>query len=109
MTCGTPVGRRNLRRPINHQAQKIISNAVTEVSTLRGRLGAFQKNTIAATVRSLGVAVENTSAANSSIKDANFAEETAGLTRNQILVQAATNVLGLANQAPQSALSLLRG
>ena len=91
------------------QAQKIIATAVTEVSTLRGRLGAFQKNTIAATVRSLGVAVENTSAANSSIKDANFAEETAGLTRNQILVQAATNVLGLANQAPQSALSLLRG
>ncbi len=91
------------------QAQKIISNAVTEVSTLRGRLGAFQKNTIGATIRSLGVAVENTSAANSSIKDANFAEETAGLTRNQILVQAATNVLGLANQAPQSALSLLRG
>jgi flagellin len=91
------------------QAQKIISNAVTEVSTLRGRLGAFQKNTIGATVRSLGVALENTSAAESSIKDANFAEETASLTRNQILVQAATNVLGLANQAPQSALSLLRG
>lgn len=91
------------------QAQKIIANAVTEVSTLRGRLGAFQKNTIGATIRSLGVAVENTSAANSSIKDANFAEETASLTRNQILVQAATNVLGLANQAPQSALSLLRG
>ena len=90
------------------QAQKIIGNAVTEVSSLRGRLGAFQKNTIGATVRSLGVAVENTSAANSSIKDANFAEETASLTRNQILVQAATTVLGLANQAPQSALSLLR-
>ncbi len=91
------------------QAQKIIGNAITEVSTLRGRLGAFQKNTIAATVRSLGVAVENTSAANSSIKDADFAAETASLTRNQILVQAATNVLGLANQSPQSALSLLRG
>ncbi len=91
------------------QAQKIISNAVTEVSSLRGRLGAFQKNTIGATIRSLGVAVENTSAAESSIKDADFATETASLTRNQILVQAASTVLGLANSAPQSALSLLRG
>jgi flagellin len=90
------------------QAQKIIGGAINEVSGLRGRLGAFQKNTIGATIRSLGVAVENTSAAESSIKDANFAEETAGLTRNQILVQAATNVLGLANQAPQSALRLLQ-
>lgn len=90
------------------QAQKIIGNAITEVSTLRGRLGAFQKNTIGATVRSLGVALENTTAAESSIKDANFAEETASLTRNQILVQAATNVLGLANQAPQQALRLLQ-
>lgn len=91
------------------QAQKIISSAITEVSSLRGRLGAFQKNTIGATVRSLGVAVENTSAAASSIKDADFASETAALTRNQILVQAATSVLGLANQSPQTALALLRG
>lgn len=91
------------------QAQKIIASSITEVSSLRGRLGAFQKNTIGATVRSLGVAVENTSAAESSIKDADFAAETASLTRNQILVQAATNVLGLANQTPQTALSLLRG
>jgi flagellin len=89
------------------QAQKIIASAVTEVSTLRGRLGAFQKNTIGATVRSLGVALENTSAAESSIKDADFASETASLTRNQILVQASTNILGLANQAPQQALRLL--
>ena len=90
------------------QAQKIIASAVNEVSSLRGRLGAFQKNTIGSTIRSLGVAVENTSAAESSIKDANFAEETAALTRNQILVQAATQVLGLANQTPQSALRLLQ-
>jgi flagellin len=90
------------------QAQKIIGNAISEVSTLRGRLGAFQKNTIGATVRSLGVALENTSAAESSIKDANFAEETAALTRNQILAQASTNILGLANQAPQQALRLLQ-
>jgi flagellin len=90
------------------QAQSIIYNTINEIGALRGRLGAFQKNTIGATIRSLGVAVENTSAAESSIKDANFAEETASLTRNQILVAAATNVLGLANQAPQAALKLLQ-
>ncbi|MBY0313148.1 MAG: flagellin, partial [Phycisphaerales bacterium] len=90
-------------------AQKVIAESINQVSSTRGRLGAFQKNTIGATIRSLGVSLENTSAAESSIRDANFAAETAGLTRNQILVQAATNVLGLANQSPQSALSLLRG
>jgi len=90
-------------------AQKIVSAAIDEVNTLRGRLGAFQKNTIGATVRSLGVSLENTTAAESSIRDANFASETAALTRNQILVQAATNVLGIANQSPQASLSLLRG
>lgn len=90
-------------------AQKVIAESINQVSSTRGRLGAFQKNVIGATIRSLGVSLENTSAAESSIRDANFATETAGLTRNQILVQAATNVLGLANQAPQSALALLRG
>lgn len=91
------------------QAQKIVGNAINEVNSLRGRLGAFQKNTIGATVRSLNVSLENTTAAESSIRDADFATETAALTRNQILVQASTNILGLANQTPQSALSLLRG
>lgn len=91
------------------KAQQIVDKTIEQVSSLRGRLGAFQKNTIGATIRSLNVSLENTSAAESTIRDANFATETAGLTRNQILVQASTNVLGLANQAPQSALSLLRG
>lgn len=89
-------------------AQKVIAEAINQVSSTRGRLGAFQKNTIGATIRSLNVSLENTTAAESSIRDANFATETAGLTRNQILVSAATNILGLSNQAPQSALQLLR-
>ena len=100
----------NVVNPVGNdltQAQNIISNAINQVSTLRGRLGAFQSNTIGSTVRSLGVAVENTSAAESSIKDADFATETANLTRNQILVQSATSVLKIANAAPQSALALL--
>jgi flagellin len=55
----------------------------------------------------LSVAFENTSAAESSIRDTDFATETAELTRSQILVNAATNVLSIANQQPQSVLALL--
>ncbi|MEM6460031.1 MAG: flagellin, partial [Planctomycetota bacterium] len=44
------------------EAQKVVNDAISEVSTLRGRLGAFQKNTVGSTIRSLGVALENTSA-----------------------------------------------
>lgn len=88
-------------------AQKIVGKAIEEVSSTRGRLGAFQKNVVGATIRSLNVAFENTTAAESVIRDADFASETAALTRNQILVQASTNVLALANQSPQNVLSLL--
>jgi len=88
-------------------AQKIVAESIKQVSALRGRMGAFQKNTVGATIRSLGIAVENTSAAQSIVRDADFASETAQLTRSQILVNASTNVLALANQQPQSALQLL--
>jgi flagellin len=88
-------------------AQEVVAKAIDQVSSLRGRLGAFQQNTIGATIRSLGVAVENTAAAESTIRDADFATETSSLTRNQILVSASTNVLALANSAPQSVLQLL--
>ncbi|MBX3379287.1 MAG: flagellin [Phycisphaeraceae bacterium] len=88
-------------------AQKVVNKAIEQISSLRGRLGAFQSNTVGSTIRSLSVSVENTTAAESAIRDADFAAETAGLTRSQILVNASTNVLGLANQAPQSVLQLL--
>ena len=88
-------------------AQKIVSQAIEQVSSTRGRLGAFQKNTVGATIRSLGIALENTTAAESVIRDTDFAKETAALTRNQILVQASTNTLSLANSQPQQVLSLL--
>ncbi|MEM6854579.1 MAG: flagellin [Planctomycetota bacterium] len=89
------------------EAQKVVNDAISEVSTLRGRLGAFQKNTVGSTIRSLGVALENTSAAESAIRDTDFAAETAELTRSQILVQASTNALGIANSQPQNVLALL--
>jgi flagellin len=89
------------------KAQRIVDAAIKQVSSLRGRLGAFQKNTVAATINSLGVALENTAAAESSIRDTDFARETADLTRQQILSQAATQALSIANSQPQSVLSLL--
>ncbi|HVT89726.1 MAG TPA: flagellin [Tepidisphaeraceae bacterium] len=89
-------------------AQKIVDKAIKQVSQLRGRLGAFQKFTIGSTVNALGVAFENVSASESAIRDTDFAQETANLTRSQILAQAATTVLAQANASPQAALSLLR-
>ncbi len=89
-------------------AQKIVDSATSQVATLRGRLGAFQKYTIGATISNLGVALENVSASQSAITDTDFAEETANMTRSQILSQAAQSVLSQANSAPQSALNLLR-
>lgn len=88
-------------------AQRIVRQASREVSTLRGRLGAFQKNTIRPTVNSLQITFENTSAAESAIRDTDFARETGELTRAQILVSAATATLQLANSAPASVLQLL--
>jgi flagellin len=89
-------------------AQNIVDDAVNQVSSLRGRLGAFQSDTLNSTINSLNVAYENASSANSDIADADFAGETANLTRNQILVQSATTVLSQANAAPKSALTLLQ-
>jgi len=90
------------------RAAKVVEESIRQVSGLRGRLGAFQKNVIGATIRNLGISLENSSAAESVIRDADFAAETATLTRGQILSQAAGNSLGLANQQPQAALQLLR-
>jgi flagellin len=90
-------------------AQKIVSKAIDQISGLRGRLGAFQKNVVGSTINALGVSLENTSAAESAIRDTDFAAETAQLTRSQILVQAATAAVGIAKSAPQSVLQLLGG
>ncbi|MBK8913777.1 MAG: flagellin [Phycisphaerales bacterium] len=92
----------------NYQAaQDIVRAAQDQISTLRGRLGAFQKNTLETTANALNVTLENTSAAESAIRDTDFAQQTSDLTRSQILVQSATNVLRLANSSPQNVLALL--
>lgn len=88
-------------------AEKVVKASISDIASLRGRLGAFQKNIIGSTIRSLGVSLENTTAAEAAIRDTDFASETAQLTRAQILVNATTNVLAIANAQPQSVLQLL--
>jgi flagellin len=88
-------------------ALSVIDDAINDVSGIRGGIGAAV-NRLANTVSNLATAVENLSAANSRIRDVDVAEETARLTRGQILVQAGVSVLAQANQAPAVALSLLR-
>jgi len=90
-----------------YTAQNILSETITDISKLRGRLGSFQKNTLATTINSLKITGENLMAADSAIRDTDFAAETSNLTRGQILVQAATAVLAQANAAPQAVLQLL--
>jgi flagellin len=90
-------------------AQKVLTESIRQVATLRGRLGAFQKNILETNTNSLTVALENVTASESAIRDADFAKETAALTRAQILVQANTSVLAQANSTPQNVLALLNG
>lgn len=91
------------------QASEIISEAVRQVAIMRGRLGAFEKNTLDTNINQLNITAENLMSSESAIRDADFAMETSELTRNQVLVQAGTNVLGIANQTPQNVLRLLGG
>ena len=100
-------GDANVKNGDLSQAQSVIDDAIKQVSSLRGRLGAFQKNVVGSTISSLGIALENTAAAESQIRDTDFAAETAALTRGQILQQAAIQSLSLANSGPQAVLSLL--
>jgi flagellin len=90
-------------------AARIVDEAITKVTQLRGRLGAFQRTTLETNIASLKDTLTNLTEAESSIRDADFAAESARLTRAQILVQSGTSVLGIANQNPQQVLSLLRG
>jgi flagellin len=91
------------------QAQQVLTESIRNVATLRGRLGALQKNVLETNVNSLQIALENVTASESAIRDADFASETAALTRAQILVQANTSVLAQANASPQNVLALLGG
>jgi len=85
----------------------LVDSAISQIATRRGTIGSFQKNTLETNISSLNVALENMTAAESTIRDADFAAEMAELTRTQILMQAGTAMLANANQAPGMVLSLL--
>ncbi|MFA7300488.1 MAG: flagellin, partial [Sideroxydans sp.] len=84
-----------------------IDAALDSVSTMRSTFGAIQ-NRFESVISSLAATSENLTASRSRIQDADFAAETAQLTRNQILQQAGTAMLAQANQLPNNVLTLLR-
>lgn len=84
-----------------------VDNAIAAVASQRANLGAIQ-NRMDSTVKNLAITSENLSAANSRIQDADFAAETAELSRTQVLQQAGISILAQANQGPQQVLSLLQ-
>ena len=83
-----------------------IDTAISALSTSRASVGASQ-NRLVVTMNNLSVARENIAASESRIRDVDVAEETAAMTRNQILSQAGVSVLAQANQLPSAALKLL--
>ena len=89
-------------------ALSVIDSALSQVNSGRADLGAIQ-NRFSSTTSSLQTTSENLSASRSRIQDADFAAETASLSRSQVLQQAATAMVAQANQLPQQVLSLLRG
>jgi flagellin len=94
----------------NTSSQKLITQldtAITTLNTVRGNLGASQ-NRLEHTVASLGVSVENLTASESRVRDADIASLSSQMASYQILQQAGTAVLSQANSSAQSVLSLLR-
>lgn len=89
------------------EALVAIDYAINQVNEFRGELGAVQ-NRFESTIANLGTSVENLSASNSRILDADFAAETANLAKSQVLQQAGISVLSQANARPQQVLSLLQ-
>ena len=90
-------------------AEDILSEAINQIAVFRGRLGSLEKNQIRTNINSQQIALENVTASESVIRDADIAVEVSALTRAQILVQATQMTLGIANQQPQMALQLLGG
>ena len=84
-----------------------MTTSIDTISSLRADFGAIQ-NRLESAVRNMENVIENQSAARSRVLDADFARETANLTRTQILQQAGTAMLAQANAMPQNVLSLLR-
>ena len=88
-------------------AQEIVAESIKQISSYRGRLGSLQRNHIDPNLNNQRVALENITAAESIIRDADMAVEVSKLTRAQILVQSTQSTLQIANSIPNLVLSLL--
>jgi flagellin len=84
-----------------------LTTAIEKLSAIRGRVGAVQE-TLEYSKAAMASNVENLTGAISTMRDADFAEEFASMTKNQILVQGAAAMIGQANLIPQSVLTLLQ-
>jgi flagellin len=98
---------RSLKTQKFPEASKIVQEAITQVAVLRGRLGAFERNTLQPNISQLQITTENLTSSEAVIRDTDFATETSELTRAQILVQAGNSILAIANAQSQNVLSLL--
>jgi len=108
MTNGSSLGSLDISTAAGaNRALMTIDNALSSVNSARGNMGALQ-NRFTAVVSNLQSTSENLTASRSRIQDADFAAETANLSRSQILQQAGTAMVAQANQLPQSVLSLLK-
>ena len=87
--------------------QLLVDQAVNEVTRTRAELGAFQKNTLESNLAQLRITAENLISAESTIRDVDFASEIAEFTRNKIMVESSTAMLGQAVQLPRTVLKLL--
>jgi flagellin len=102
----SPDGTRIDTKEMAQLSMERLDDALEKVNSYRATLGAVQ-NRLQSSVSNLGIRIENLDAAKSRIKDADFAEESAGMTQQQILQQAGVAVLSQSNQLPQLALKLL--
>ena len=96
-----------LTNGLANEALQVIDATIDEITVLRGELGAFQADTLESTLSNLRTSSENLTAAESTIRDTDFAAESAQFTRNNIMIQANTAMLAQANQLPQNVLQLL--
>jgi flagellin len=87
---------------------RLVNKAIDDITSVRGSLGAIQKNAMEANIRSLNVSREELTSAESVIRDADMAHETSELVRNQVIMQSGMAMLGQANQLSQNVLSLIR-
>ena len=88
-------------------ASASIDAAINQVATLRGKIGSFQKNTLNARLNSINVTIENTAAANSQIRDTDYAAQTSRLARDQVLSLSSLRAIGLTLTSAKNTLTLL--